>query len=506
MITLAKIANLLKENQLVREFIIDNEWHYAISEDVAESTISHITYDSRAIKEGSLFFCKGLAFKSDYLEQAIADGAGFYVTEVNYEIQSDAVGIIVTDIKKAMALISMAFYDFPQDELKVIAYTGTKGKTTAAYFCKYILEKATNQKTALLSTMETILDGKTSIKSLLTTPESVDLYRMMREAVSNGMSHLVMEVSSQAYKTDRVYGLNFDVGIFLNISEDHIGTIEHPDFDDYFYCKRQLLKHSKQVILNKNSDFYAILEDVAKESTDKVITYGDDSVEADYTFIPSSEGKGKFEVVAKEDKLAIAGDYAINLLGDFNQGNALSAMMATALVGAKKEAMSEGLSLAKVPGRMDSCVTNKGVPVYVDFAHNLLSLHTLLSFVKKEHPESKLVVLIGSTGGKGVSRRHDFGNVLSELADIAVLTSDDPGHEKAEDIIAEIQETMTDTVRCEIEVDREKAIELALNLAGENDVVVLAGKGSDKYQVIGDERTPYEGDLEIANKLIEGGY
>ena len=314
MITLAKIANLLKEHQLVREFIIDNEWHYAISEDVAESTISHITYDSRAIKEGSLFFCKGLAFKSDYLEQAIADGAGFYVTEVNYEIQSDAVGIIVTDIKKAMALISMAFYDFPQDELKVIAYTGTKGKTTAAYFCKYILEKATNQKTALLSTMETILDGKTSIKSLLTTPESVDLYRMMREAVSNGMSHLVMEVSSQAYKTDRVYGLNFDVGIFLNISEDHIGTIEHPDFDDYFYCKRQLLKHSKQVILNKNSDFYAILEDVAKESTDKVITYGDDSVEADYTFIPSSEGKGKFEVVAKEADFGIVVDPDVDRL------------------------------------------------------------------------------------------------------------------------------------------------------------------------------------------------
>ena len=166
-----------------------------------------------------------------------------------YEVPAQ-LGIIVTDIKKAMAVLSMAFYDYPQNKLKLIGFTGTKGKTTAAYFTKYILDVATQQKTALLSTMNSTLDGKTFFKSALTTPESLDLYRMMATAVANGMTHFIMEVSSQAYKTNRVYKLFFDVGIFLNITPDHISPIEHPTFDDYFYCKRQLITHSKVIVLN----------------------------------------------------------------------------------------------------------------------------------------------------------------------------------------------------------------------------------------------------------------
>ncbi|QIL46616.1 UDP-N-acetylmuramoyl-L-alanyl-D-glutamate--L-lysine ligase [Vagococcus coleopterorum] len=505
MLSFNQMINLLTEHQLLKEYISNGVWHFTPTADLDDKTIKHITYDSRAVTEGSLFFCKGLAFKVDYLEQALAQGASFYVTEKNYELETDAIGIVVTDIKKAMAVISMAFYNYPQDDLKIIAYTGTKGKTTAAYFSKFILDVATQSKTALLSTMETILDGKTATKSLLTTPEAVDLYRMMAEAVSNGMTHLVMEVSSQAYKTQRVYGLDFDVAIFLNISEDHIGTIEHPDFDDYFYCKRQLMTHAKEVIINRNSDFVEIIEEVSQQAGANVTTYGDDSVEADYTFVSSAEGKGKFVVTSTQDSLNLSGDYQINLLGDFNQGNALSAMIATALVGATSESMITGLELAKVPGRMDTVTTNKGVPIYVDFAHNLLSLQTLLSFVKKEHADRRLVVVIGSTGGKGESRRKDFGNVLSELADVAILTSDDPGTESAKDIAAEIESYLSDRVERLTELNRAFAIKHALETATEKDVIVLAGKGSDKYQVIGTERTPYEGDLEIATKLIEGG-
>src|SRR5574340_968561 len=134
--------------------------------------------------------------------------------------------------------------------LKTLAFTGTKGKTTAAYFAKNILDIHNHNKTAMFSTMDTTLDGKNFFKSQLTTPESIDLFRMMREAVRNGMTHLVMEVSSQAYKTARVYGLTFDVGVFLNISPDHIGPIEHPTFEDYFYCKRQLLANSRFAVVN----------------------------------------------------------------------------------------------------------------------------------------------------------------------------------------------------------------------------------------------------------------
>lgn len=506
MLSINKIINLLTDHGLLKEYISNGVWHFSPKESLASSMIENITYDSREINDKSLFFCKGLAFKQEYLEQALSKGARVYVTEKNYEIETDAIGIVVTDIKKAMAVISMHFYDNPQEKLAIIAYTGTKGKTTAAYFSKFILDRGTKGKTALLSTMETILDGKTATQSLLTTPEAVDLYRMMAEAVANGMTHLVMEVSSQAYKTQRVYGLEFDVALFLNISEDHIGAIEHPDFDDYFYCKRQLMTHAKKVIINRNTDYFEIIKEVSEQARAEVLTYGDSSVSADYTFLPSKNGKGEFSVTSITDELDLTGDYRINLLGDFNQGNALSAMMATALVGANKDVMIDGLSAAKVPGRMDTITTNSGVPIYVDFAHNLLSLETLLSFVKKEHPEGKLIVMIGSTGGKGESRRRDFGQVLSELADVAILTSDDPGVESAASIAAEIEKHLATDVTRMTELDRELAIKLALDTATENDVIVLAGKGSDKYQVIGTERTVYEGDLEIATKFIKGGY
>src|SRR5699024_1222613 len=147
----------------------------------------------------------------------------------------------VSDVRKAMAVIAREFYQWPQNKLKLIGVTGTKGKTTTAYLLKDILQYTTNHKTALLSSIEISVDGKNFVDAHLTTPESLDLYRMMAEAVENGMSHLIMEVSSQAYKLHRVYGLHFDVGFFLNISPDHIGPLEHPSFEDYFYCKRQLL-------------------------------------------------------------------------------------------------------------------------------------------------------------------------------------------------------------------------------------------------------------------------
>ena len=505
MISLTKLTELLIEHHLLKEVIVDNVWHYQLPEQLANRTINHITYDSRQIKADSLFFCKGLAFKQSYLEQGIQAGAAYYVSEVNYELsETVALGIIVTDIKKAMALISMAFYDYPQNDLKLIAYTGTKGKTTAAYFCKYILDEATNYKTALLSTMETVLDGVTPVKSLLTTPESVDLYRMMREAVTNGMSHLVMEVSSQAYKTERVYNLTFDVGVFLNISPDHIGAIEHPDFDDYFYCKRQLLKSSRQMIINQNSDHVEIIQEVAASHADKVITYGDETVQADYRFI--SKANNQFDVLSTEDPLGVAGSYQINLPGDFNQGNALSSVIATALVGAKQEAIREGLAKAKVAGRMEKLTSAKGVHVYIDYAHNFLSLQTLLSFVKNHHAESKMTVVIGSTGGKGVSRRKDFGKVLSELADVAILTTDDPGNEDPEKIISEISQSITDNVRQEIILDRQLAITAALKTAKPGDVVVLAGKGPDLYQLIEDVRQPYLGDVAVTEELIKAGF
>lgn len=502
-ISLKKIRECLLKEQLLKEFVLADDWSLNLSNSLNEKTFDALSYDSRTVNSSTLFFCKGIHFKSDYLEDAVNLGLEVYVAETPYNV-SAAVGIIVTDIKKAMAVLSMAFYDYPQNKLKLIAFTGTKGKTTAAYFTKYILAQTTNKKTAMLSTMNSTLDGQTYFKSHLTTPESLDLYRMMAIAVKNKMTHFVMEVSSQAYKTNRVYGLFFDVGVFLNITPDHISPIEHPTFDDYFYCKRQLITHSKTMILNRDSDYFQMLKDTVELSKIPYIVYSEHEQEdTDYFFTTNEDDSLSFSIQAKEDTLAVSGEYQLRLAGDFNKGNALSAVLASALVDATREECQLGIKETTVPGRMELLTNNNGAKVYVDYAHNYDSLKNLLDFVKEEHSEGRLLVVIGSTGNKAVSRRKDFGTVLSELADVAILTTDDPADEDPTVICEEIATHITSDIPIEIIIDRSDAIAQALALSEPKDAVVLAGKGADLYQKINGEDTPYEGDFYIAERYIQ---
>lgn len=496
--SLEDIRKLLIKENLLKEFVSVQGWHLDAPE---QFVFKKLSYDSRQVDHETLFFCKGLNFKEEYLTSAISNGLSYYVAEQPYE--NTATGIIVTDIRKAMAILSMAFYQYPQNQLQVIGYTGTKGKTTAAYFTKAILDHATNNKTALLSTMNTTLDGQTFFKSHLTTPESLDLYRMMAEAVKNGMTHLVMEVSSQAYKTQRVYGLTLDVGIFLNISPDHISPIEHPTFDDYFYCKRQLILNSKTVILDHESDHFDLLQETAELANVPYITYGR-SAESDYEVKSLTSGNHAFHLIKHNGKIDIEADYEIQLAGDFNQENAASAIIAAALTGASIEDAQKGLKAARVPGRMDQLIQKNGSHVYVDYAHNYLSLKTLLEFAKKEHPKGRVIVVLGSPGNKAVSRRQDFGKVLSETADVVFLTADDPAFEDPQKIAEEINAAITNAeLEVHYEMDRPEAIRQALAISNPEDSVVVAGKGVDPYQKINGIDVPYKGDYEVVKELIE---
>ena len=220
---------------------------------LTDFTATDVSYDSRRVKQGTLFFCKG-NFMPKYLTMAKESGAIAYVAEQEYPEGGDLPAIIVNDEQKAMALLGAAFYGFPQNDLFIIAITGTKGKTTTAYFADHILKHATDDHVALFSTLDRVLGNQPGdkFKSDLTTPESLDLFHDMRAAVNNGMTHLVMEVSSQAYKKHRVYGLKYDVGIFLNITPDHIGRNEHPTFEDYLHCKEQLLVNSAKCVDRKS--------------------------------------------------------------------------------------------------------------------------------------------------------------------------------------------------------------------------------------------------------------
>lgn len=481
MITIETLLTILKEDGNFRH-INHNKTIYNTWSGVQFDALS---YDSRTVSPSTLFFAKGASFKREFLEKAIEDGLAFYVSEMDYEL--DIPVILVNDVKQAMSLIAMEFYDHPEQKLKLLAFTGTKGKTTAAYFAYSILSQS--HRPAMLSTMNTTLDGVHFFKSALTTPESLDLFAMMAKAVENGRTHLVMEVSSQAYLVKRVYGLTFDVGVFLNISPDHIGPIEHPTFEDYFYHKRLLMDNSRAVIVNSGMEhFEAVREQVITKDHDFYGSASDNTILESHGFDFAVSGK-------------LAGHYDIQLIGRFNQENALAAGLACLRLGASLEDIRTGIAQTSVPGRMEVLTQKNGAKVFVDYAHNGDSVKKLIDVVL-EHQKGKVILILGATGNKGESRRKDFGLLLNHYPQIDVLlTADDPNREDPVAIATEIQSYMTRP--SQIEVDREKAIQLAMSMTKNNqDAVIIAGKGADAYQIVNDRREEYAGDLEVAKHYL----
>ncbi|MGL4698183.1 MAG: UDP-N-acetylmuramoyl-L-alanyl-D-glutamate--2,6-diaminopimelate ligase [Apilactobacillus waqarii] len=502
-----EIKTILTEHGLIQEIVS--------GEDVS---FDEVTYDSRNVKPNTLFFCKG-NFKPEYLAMAKEMGATGYVAEQKYDEGNGLTQIIVNNVQKAMSLVGAAFYCYPQNDLFVIAYTGTKGKTTSSYFAKSILDNANKNKTALISTIDTVVGNEPSqrFKSHLTTPESLDVFNYMRQAVDNGMTSLVMEVSSQAYKKLRVYGLHFDVGIFLNISPDHIGPNEHPTFADYLHCKEQLMVNSTHCIIDADTDYMLDVYEAAKATTDpdKIYLFSRDKkefkdVQIDFKFSSISDtiDSNEIRVVAnsqKAKKMNVEDDYKIGVVGDYNEANAMSAIIASALDNASADDAKKGLKDVFVPGRMESYKSKQNGTIYVDYAHNYASMHALLGFLKSNNPDGKVIVVVGSPGNKGLDRREGFGKALTESADIAFLTSDDPAFEDPKDIINEIDSYINhDKVDVHIELDRKMAIKKAIHAGDNNAMIVVAGKGRDPYQKINGVDTPYETDPVVVQNVLRG--
>lgn len=481
MITIENALNILKNDYNFREIIDKGQYFYHYRNLVFEK----ISYDSRKVDASTLFFVKGDNFKKEFLENAVTAGLRLYISEMDFEVGIPA--LIVNDVKQAMSLLAMEFYGNPQDKLKLLAFTGTKGKTTSAYFAYHILQQS--HKPALLSTMNTTLDGEHFFKSALTTPESLDLFKMMATAVENGRTHLIMEVSSQAYLKKRVYGLTFDVGVFLNISPDHIGPIEHPTFEDYFYHKRLLMENSRAVVVNSEMDHFEVLaEQVASMEHDFYGQHSDNQIHHSQAFSFETSG-------------ILTEKFDIQLIGRFNQENALAASLACLRLGATISDIKKGIAATRVPGRMEVLTQKNGAKVFVDYAHNGVSLANLLSVVQ-EHQKGKIILVLGATGNKGESRRKDFGLLINQHPELTViLTADDPNYEDPIAIAKEIASYISFDV--DMIADREEAIKTALSLTSkEGDAVILAGKGADCYQIINGKKTDYLGDYAIAEKYL----
>lgn len=505
-LNLKDIQSQLIQNNQLREIVHQGKFYYQLlGDNLAEREFDKISYNSKEVSETTLFFCKGETFKEEYLKEAVDSGVNTYISEKIYP-DIPATAIIVNDIRPVMADLARLFYDRPEEKVKVIGITGTKGKTTTTYLLKNILDHYQPGKTAIISTIEVVLDGVNSVASSLTTPEAIDLYGMIAEAADNKMAYLVMEVSSQAYKTHRVHGLKFDVGAFLNISPDHIGPNEHPNLEDYFYCKSRLMAHSKVSVLNSSLEHLPYLIDLAEESASRVLTYGPSSDTNHFTYERQDESPKHFKILERDSELSLglAGDYEIAMLGSFNKENALCAAIAAKEVGADIEAIKAGIKTTQVQGRMEH-YTYGNNEIYVDFAHNYISLKNLFDYVQAEHPDHELNIVLGAPGNKGISRRKDMGQVLSHYQGRVILTEDDPNFEDVRAISEQIAEHIDGPIHVDFNDDRTATIQgLLANLTPTSQqVIALCAKGSDTYMLRQGKKEAYLGDHGIVEAFLE---
>lgn len=513
-LTLASAAQLLEQHHLLREIIAGERWTLDSSAiDQHDQPFGNVTYDTREVTDGTLLFCKG-NFKASFLHGIDDCGLAAYVAQTDYSAETKAPGLIVNDVRKAMSLLAAEFFGRPQEQLTVIGITGTKGKTTTAYFAQAVLNAYSDGKCALFSSIDNCLDGHTYVESALTTPESLDAFRMMHEAVANGMKYLVMEVSSQAYKVNRVYGLTFDVAAFLNISPDHISSIEHPTFEDYLYCKRQITKNCRTLVLGTDCAHADLIREDARRAQVPVVTFAlrsdQDSNDSDFVALPDLNNASQY--IFQEHGKAI-GDFSLELEGGFNAANAATAIALAREAGVPEDSPAfAALEHVRISGRMEHFANSDGsIVAYVDYAHNFVSTRTLIDFVSRKYADRnpRITVVTGSVGDKAVDRREGIINGAQERADRIILTSEDTVKEPMIDILNEMRSYITNPrVSSEIVLDRAKAIEQAVAEAeqtaqqGQFNVVLVIGKGEEQWIKVEGKHAPYEGDGHVIRRLF----
>ena len=461
--------------------------------------VTAVTCDSRAAVPGSLFVCKGAAFKADYLVQALSKGAMAYVSETVYEV--DAPCLQVTDIRRAMGLLADMAWGHPSGALSVVGLTGTKGKTTTAYYLKSILDcwrQAEGKHPAgLLSSIVTD-DGLQSRPAVLTTPEPLDLQRHLWNAVNADCGYLVMEESSQALKYGRVLGVDLSAAVFLNLGEDHISPIEHPDLEDYFQSKLKIFDQTDAAVLNRDDPVYPKLRAAAEAKCSTILTYSLRDPKADVC---------AWNTASREEGMAFTAHWSgqeqeltIPMSGIFNISNALAALAVCQLLEVPPQYAAQGLARARVPGRMET-YHKDGRTVIVDFAHNGMSLSAVLSAVRTDYLGQPITVVFGSTGDKALDRREGLAQAADHYADRIILTEDDPGHESVEDICADIASHIPYHTP-EIVPDREDAVKAAIQGSPAPGVIVLAGKGCDATQLRSGVHEPCVPDSLLARKYL----
>lgn len=475
---------------------------YEKIEGTMEREVSDIIYDSRKVKKDSLFVCIPGAVADGHRFAASAVQAGASVLLVEKEVElpegADVTVVTVKDTRYAMAFLSAAFFGHPAERMKVIGITGTKGKTTTTYLVKSILEQA-GRKVGLIGTIEIII-GQEHIHADHTTPESYLIQKYFRQMADAGCDTVVMEVSSQGLMLHRTQGFIFDYGIFTNIEPDHISPAEHKDFADYMHCKSLLFRQCRVGIVNKDDEHW---KDILEGHTCEVETFGIDS-DADLkaqniTFLknPGELGVG-FDVTGLMDF-----HVEIATPGRFSVYNALTAIAICRNFGVDEEKIKKALRGAKVKGRIEMVKVSDEFTLMIDYAHNAMALESLLTTLRAYHPH-RLVCLFGCGGDRAKSRRFEMGEVSGRMADLTIITSDNPRSEEPQAIIDDIKVGIGKTGGAYVEIcDRKEAIAYAIEHGEPGDIIVLAGKGHEDYQEIKGVKYPMDERVLIREILEE---
>jgi len=457
---------------------------YTLIKGSTDIEISDIIYDSRKVKENTVFICTiGVRMDGhEFIEEAIEKGAKAFIIEKDIDCSKipDTITVLrVNSSRKAMALMAAAFFHYPTKELITIGVTGTKGKTTTTYMIKGVLEAA-GKKTGLIGTIGSLI-GDIKVASKNTTPESYELHKIFRQMADAGCEYAVMEVSSQGIKMDRTAGIEFDYGVFTNLSPDHIGTGEHESFEEYLECKSRLFQQCKCGILNADDEH---IEGILKNHTCEVKLYScDKPSDLNAYDIGYLQDNGKLGMHFKT-KGILDEEIKVHIPGRFSVYNSLVSVMVCALAGISEEMIAKGLFEVQVKGRVEMVPVSKDFWVIIDYAHNEVSTRSVLTTLKEYHP-NRLICVYGGGGNRSKLRRYDMGEVTGEMADLSVLTADNPRDEEVSAINADIKVGLAKHNGKYIEIeDRTQAIAYCIKQAQKGDMIVLLGKGHEDYQEV----------------------
>lgn len=492
---------------------ICGEIEYRLLKGTMEIEVKDIIYDSRKIAKDTMFVCMVGAITDghNYIKDAVEKGASAIVVEreeAAAQIPDSITVIQVKSTRYALALMSAALFNHPARKLITIGLTGTKGKTTTTYMIKSVLEMA-GKKVGLIGTIGALI-GDEKLPSKNTTPESYELHRMFAAMVEAGCEYVVMEVSSQGLKLDRTAGIEFDYGVFTNLSPDHIGPAEHASFEEYLECKSMLFSQCKKGIINAD-DVHS--EEILKNHTCEVYSFATEKTE----FLGKPVDLAAYEIGYIKENGKLGMDFKVkgvmeceakvHIPGRFSVSNSLVTMLVCHLAGISNEAIQKGLEKVQVKGRVEMLPVSKDYYLIIDYAHNEVSTRSVLTTLLEYHPK-RLICVYGGGGNRSKLRRYDMGEVTGAMADLCVLTCDNPRDEEIKDINEDIKVGLAKSNGKYIEIeDRKEAIAYCMTHAQPGDMIVLLGKGHEDYQEIKgvkyhfDER---EAVAEILDEIKEG--